>query len=168
MIPRYPRGRHRALEDERRPFVVASLSTLPQVQASLMRNILVALSRLDVDAAAGRCGRSSCSADHRHANNRSLPRIPLLRVGRFAFGKLAAAVPIPREQRPLSGSRHHGSPSRSSPSPPCRSCGVRSARTASVAGRAARHRGPPQSGPCRPASRWCRSNDRHFSRTTRK
>jgi hypothetical protein len=31
-----------------------------------------------------------------------------------------------------------------------------------VAGRAARHRGPPRSGPCRPASRWCRSNDRHY------
>lgn len=38
------------LERERRPFVVASLSTLPQGQASLMRNILVALSRLDVRA----------------------------------------------------------------------------------------------------------------------
>jgi UDP:flavonoid glycosyltransferase YjiC (YdhE family) len=37
-------------EGERRPFVVASLSTLPQGQASLMRNILVALSRLDVHA----------------------------------------------------------------------------------------------------------------------
>src|SRR6185437_5892690 len=37
-------------ESEGRPFVVVSLSTLPQGQASLMRNILVALSRLDVRA----------------------------------------------------------------------------------------------------------------------
>jgi MGT family glycosyltransferase len=38
------------LEGETRPFVVASLSTLPQGQASLMRNVLAALSRLDVHA----------------------------------------------------------------------------------------------------------------------
>ena len=38
------------MEDDRRPFVVVSLSTLPQGQASLMRNILVALSRLNVHA----------------------------------------------------------------------------------------------------------------------
>jgi MGT family glycosyltransferase len=38
------------LEGESRPLVVVSLSTLPQGQASLMRNILLALSRLDVRA----------------------------------------------------------------------------------------------------------------------
>ncbi len=38
------------MEGESRPFVMVSLSTLPQGQASLMRNILVALSRLDVRA----------------------------------------------------------------------------------------------------------------------
>ncbi len=37
-------------EGDRRPLVVVSLSTLPQGQASLMRNILLALSRLDVRA----------------------------------------------------------------------------------------------------------------------
>lgn len=38
------------LEHDRRPLVVVSLSTLAQGQASLMRNILLALSRLDVRA----------------------------------------------------------------------------------------------------------------------
>lgn len=37
-------------EDEKRPFVVVSLSMLPQGQAPLMRNILLALSQLDVRA----------------------------------------------------------------------------------------------------------------------
>ena len=37
-------------EDDRRPLVVVSLSMLPQGQAALMRNILLALSRLDVHA----------------------------------------------------------------------------------------------------------------------
>ena len=37
-------------ENEQRPLVVASLSSLPQGQAPLMRNILLALSRLDVRA----------------------------------------------------------------------------------------------------------------------
>jgi MGT family glycosyltransferase len=38
------------LEGEKRPLVVASLSSLPQGQAPLMRNVLLALSRLDVRA----------------------------------------------------------------------------------------------------------------------
>lgn len=38
------------LEHDRRPLVVVALSTLEQGQASLMRNILLALSRLDVRA----------------------------------------------------------------------------------------------------------------------
>jgi len=37
-----------SLEEERRPLVVVSLSTLPQGQAPLMHNILLALSQLDV------------------------------------------------------------------------------------------------------------------------
>lgn len=37
-------------QGEKRPLVVASLSTLPQGQAPLMRNVLLALSRLDVRA----------------------------------------------------------------------------------------------------------------------